>query len=35
VAEDAPFVIVVMQLRAIRAVAFTGQKKNLCRRQHA
>jgi hypothetical protein len=34
VAEDAAFVVVVMQLRAIRTVAFTGQKKNLSGRQH-
>src|SRR5216683_1128715 len=35
VAEDAALVVVVMQLRTIRAFALTGQKKNLSRRQHA
>ena len=35
VAEDAAFVIVVMQFRAIRTFAFTGKKKNLSRCQHA
>jgi hypothetical protein len=34
-AEDAALVIVVMQLRAIRLSASTGQKKTLTSRQHA
>ena len=33
--KDAAFVLVVMQLRAIRAVTFSCQKKNLSGRQHA
>jgi len=35
VMEDAALVVRVMQLRAIRTVAFAGQKKNLSRPQHA